>query len=108
MAAGLLGSSLLVAPARADMIGTDEVVAEAQGKQERDRIKALVARPELAKKLQAFGVPLESAQARVDAMTDEEVRTLAGRFHVLPAAGAVSDTELLLLVLLLLVLALAI
>ncbi len=37
---------------------------------------------------QALGVPPEDAQSRVDAMTDSEVRTLAGRIEALPAAGA--------------------
>ncbi|HLE67386.1 MAG TPA: PA2779 family protein [Burkholderiales bacterium] len=87
LAAGLLGSIASVTPASAGMIGTEEAAVDSQASNERERVKALVARPEVAKQLQALGVPPEKAQARVDAMTDSEVRTLAGRLDALPAAG---------------------
>jgi len=93
LAASLLGSTLWITPAAARMIGTDNVAAGAQASSERERVKALVARPEVAKQLQALGVPPQSAQSRVDAMTDAEVRTLAGRIDALPAAGAFTDWQ---------------
>ena len=93
LTASLLASLSLVAPANAGVISTEDAAADAQSLSERDRIKALVARPEIAKQLQALGVPPEGAQSRVDAMTDAEVRTLAGRIDALPAAGAFSDWQ---------------
>lgn len=93
LAAGLLGSVASISPASAGMIGTDEVAVDSQASNDRERVKALVARPEVAKQLQALGVPPENAQARVNAMTDSEVRTLAGRLDALPAAGNFSDFQ---------------
>ncbi|MBI2754804.1 MAG: PA2779 family protein [Betaproteobacteria bacterium] len=93
LAAGLLGSVASISPASAGMIGTDEVAVDSQASNDRERVKALVARPEVAKQLQALGVPPEKAQARVDAMTDSEVRTLANRLDALPAAGNFSDFQ---------------
>jgi hypothetical protein len=92
-AAGLLACVSMIVPANAGVIATEDAAAGAQAQGERERIKALVARPEVAKQLQALGVPPENAQSRVDAMTDSEVRTLAGRLDALPAAGAFSDWQ---------------
>ena len=93
VALSLLGSSVWITPAGAGMIGTDQVAADSQASNERGRLKALVARPEIAKQLEALGVPPDKAQARVDAMTDSEVRTLAGRIDALPAGGAFTDWQ---------------
>ena len=71
-------------------------------------MKDLIARPEVARKLEALGVLPKDAQDRVDALTDEEVRALAARIDALPAGG-LSDTNWLLIiiaVLLILILAL--
>jgi len=87
-------------PAHAGLISTDE--ARAPG--ERARVKALLERPELAGELERMGVPPLEAQARVDAMTPQEVSELAGRVDALAAGGALSNQELLLIIVLLLVL----
>ncbi len=81
-------ASFSIGPANAGVIATEDAAADARSQTQRERIKALVGRPEVAKQLQALGVPPEDAQSRVDAMTDSEVRTLAGRIEALPAAGA--------------------
>ena len=96
----MLGLGAQVALADAGMIGTDEARS---AQSERERVKALVARPEVAKKIQALGVLPENARARVDALTDEEIAALAGRIDALPAGG-VSDRDWLLAVLLILLL----
>ena len=98
--ASMLGFGAQVAPATAGMIGTDEVHS---AQSERARVKALLARPEVAQKLQALGVIPENAQARMAALTDEEVTALAARIDALPAGG-VSDRDWLLAVLLILLL----
>lgn len=100
LAAALCASAFLFsAPASAGMIGTGELAAEAQAKQDRERIKAQAARPEVAKQLQALGVPPQDVQARVDALTEEEARSLAGRLNALPAGGF-SDFEWVIIILL--------
>jgi len=55
-------------------------------------------RPEAAQALQKMGIAPREAAARVDAMSDAEVRSLAGRLDALPAGGAVSNDDLLLII----------
>ena len=59
------------------------------------------------KKLETFGVMPKDAQARVDALTDAEVHTLAARIDALPA-GAISDQNVLLIVIAVLLVAILI
>jgi uncharacterized protein DUF6627 len=47
-----------------------------------------------------MGIAADEARARVDAMTPAEVAQVAGRLDSLPAGGAMSDRDLLLVVLL--------
>jgi hypothetical protein len=49
-----------------------------------------------------MGIAPQEAAERVDAMTEAEVRSLAGRLDALPAGAQVSDRNLLLLILLIL------
>lgn len=100
---GMLGTGMHAAPANAGMVATDQV---APVQQERERVKALVARPEVAKKLEALGVLPKDASARVDALTDEEVRALAARIDALPAGG-LSDTDWLLVIIIILLIVIA-
>ena len=87
---------LAVPQAYAGMIGVQDP--------ERDRVKSMLERPELATQLEKMGVSPADARARVDAMTPEEVSQLAGRLDQLAAGGALSNQDLLLIVILLLVL----
>lgn len=95
-----LAIGLPTAPAQAGIVATDEAVPQ---QSERERLKALVARPEVAKKLETLGVLPQDAQARIDALTDAEVVTLAGRIDALPA-GAMSDQNWLLVIIAILLL----
>lgn len=96
--------ALFAAPAKAGLVGTDQVAAPQQS--ERERVKALVARPEVARKLEMLGVLAQDAQARVDALTDAEVTSLAARIDALPAGG-LETTEWLLIIIAILVLVIA-
>lgn len=82
--------------ANAGMIATDEP--------ERVRVQSMLERPEVAAELQKMGIPPDEARARVDAMTPQEVSQLAGRLDALPAGGAISDRDLILVIILLLLL----
>mgnify|MGYP003351479138 CR=1 FL=1 len=93
-AAAAIAFGSLAAPARAAMIETGKALPEAS---ERERVKALLARPEVAKKLETLGVLPAEAQKRVDALTDAEVAALAGKIDALPA-GAMSTQEWLLVI----------
>jgi hypothetical protein len=93
-----LAAAMVMPRANAGMIASDAAQAAAQPADERGRVKAMLARPEVAQELQKLGIAPGNAAARVDAMTDEEVRTLAGRFDALPAGGAISNEQLLLII----------
>ena len=99
-------AAALVMPrgAYAGMIGTDQATAPTQS--DRERVKALLARPEVAKGLEKFGVKAEEASARVDAMTDEEVAQLAGKIDGLVAGGALTNDQLIVILLLVVILVL--
>jgi hypothetical protein len=97
-AALLLGLTLaLAAPqVQAEMIQVDDL--------ERERVKSLLARPEVAAELEKMGLPPQEARARVDAMDEGEVRQLAGRLDALPAGGQMNLLLLIIIILLILIL----
>jgi len=93
-----LAAAMVMPRANAGMIASDAAQAAAQPADERGRLKAMLARPEVVKQMEKMGIAPGTAAARVDAMTDAEVRTLAGRLDALPAGGAVSNEQLLLII----------
>ncbi|MGO9445874.1 MAG: PA2779 family protein [Thiobacillaceae bacterium] len=72
---------------QASMVGTEQVVAAAQAQLDRDKVRSFIARADVQQQLEALGVKAGNAQERVAAMTDEEVRTIAGKIDSLPAGG---------------------
>jgi hypothetical protein len=90
----------LAAPAPAEMVSTDQ----AAGQSERDRVRDWVQREDAQKQLKAMGIAPETARERVDAMTDEEVRVVAGQIDSLAAGGAFSTQEWLLIIIAILLL----
>ncbi|MGQ0547280.1 MAG: PA2779 family protein [Betaproteobacteria bacterium] len=87
----LLGLALAF-PAAAGMIATP-------AEDESSRVKAMLERPEVQAELEKMGIAAAEAAARADAMSDAEVVSLAGRLDAVPAGGAVSDRELILILL---------
>jgi hypothetical protein len=84
--------------AQAGMIGTEQLAQAPQG--ERGTVLNFVSRSDVASQLQIFGLDPATAEDRVAAMTDEEVRHLAGRISTAPAAGTDIAGVLLLIVVL--------
>ncbi len=75
--------------ANAGMISTDQaLVAGAQV--ERTTLLGALDRPDVAAQMQSMGLDAATAKERVAAMTDEEVRTLAGKIDSLPAGAKTS------------------
>ena len=83
--------------AQAGMIGTDQVASSAS-RADRGAVLNLVGRSDVASQLQSFGLDPSTAKDRVAAMTDEELRYLAGRIDSMPA-GADGAGILLLVIL---------
>jgi hypothetical protein len=71
----------------AGMVGTNEVLAAVQAQGARDKLRDFVGRNEVRNQLQDLGISPTAAQARVGAMTDAEVASVAGQIDSLPAGG---------------------
>jgi hypothetical protein len=82
--------------AHAGMIGTDQVAQTSQS--DRGAVLSFVNRADVSGQLQALGLDPATAKDRVAAMTDEEVRYLAGRIQSLPAGSSDAGAVLLLIV----------
>jgi len=94
---GLLFALTLAVPAaRAGMIATEP------GSTDRERVMALVERPEVAQQLEKMGIPADQARARVAAMSEAEVASLAGKLDALPAGGALSNQDFLFIIIVIL------
>lgn len=95
-----LGLVLAAPAAHAGMIPTEGT--------ERERVLTLVERPEVAAELEKMGIPAHEARARVGAMTEAEVASLAGKLDTAIAGGAISNTDFLLILILILLVAIVI
>ena len=93
-----LAAVLLMPQANAALIGTDDVMRDL----ERERVKAMLERPELVQQLSKAGIVVEAARARVDAMSDAEVLQLAGKLDAAIAGGQLSNESVLLIVIIVL------
>ena len=100
----LLVVSLIVLPfsTQAALIGTGDVIASAQGQTDRDKVRDFMARAEVQKQLQSFGLNPDTAKDRVNALTDQEAQHLAGKIDSLPA-GAINGIEVVALTVLLII-----
>jgi hypothetical protein len=72
-------------PAQATMIATEEIAAMV----ERDTVKNFLNRDDVRANLERQGVSADQAKARVDKLTDAEVKQIAGEIDALPAGGDV-------------------
>jgi hypothetical protein len=82
--------------AHAGMIGTDQVVQTSQA--DRGAVLGFVSRADVAGQLQALGLDPATAKDRVAAMTDDEVRYLAGRIDAMPAGADAAGLLLLIII----------
>jgi len=79
-----LGSPMM---AEAGIISTLSAV-EAQGRSESlATVNAALAREEVRSELEAYGVEPAQVEARLAALTDSELRTMAERIQAMPAGG---------------------
>jgi hypothetical protein len=82
--------------AHAGMIGTDQVAQTSQS--DRGEVLSFLSRSDVAGQLQGFGLDASTAKDRVAAMTDDEVRYLAGRISSEPAGASSGGTLLLIII----------
>ena len=94
---GLFLSAVLAVPqAQAGMISPHSPESE------RSRITGMLERPEIAQQLEKMGIPAHEAKARVGAMTEAEVLSLAGRLDAVPAGGALNNQDFLFIIIVIL------
>ena len=89
-------------PARAGLIGAEDLQAvEGTSQAERDRAKveSFLERASVKERLQAMGVSGIASAARVASLDDAEVHALAQRIDTLPAGGALSNQDLIIILL---------
>jgi len=91
------------AQTQAAMIASQQAIA-ASTQSERDTVSCFVARADVQKQLAALGAT--NAAERVSQLTDDEVRSLAGKIDSLPAGADSGVTFLLIVALILLILVL--
>ncbi len=95
-----LGSPLV---ARAAVIGTLEAVQSQHRAADLATVNSALAREQVRAQLGALGVDATRIEARVAAMTDADLRSLAGELNSLPAGGdALAIVGIVFLVLLIL------
>jgi hypothetical protein len=73
---------------QAALIGTEQVASVQASQQNREKIAAALARPEVIAQLEQMGVDKDSAQSRVAALTDAEAASVAGEIDKLPAGAS--------------------
>ncbi|CAD5109688.1 PA2779 family protein [Zestomonas carbonaria] len=95
----LLMASLAQVPAQAAMISTGEVVASQQEQADRDKVREFLGRASVEEQMKVLGVDAALARSRVDALTAQEVASLAQRIDTLPAGGALSGTDVIIILL---------
>lgn len=84
--------------ASADMISTDQLLAEQRADSQRAEVQAFFARDEVRAQLQARGVDALDAERRVGSMTASELSLLYASIDELPAGEGLLETVLFLLV----------
>jgi hypothetical protein len=97
--------SMPLGAAQAALVSTEEVLAQGDGAAARARVLAFVERAEVREQIAALGVDPDEAAARVAALSDAQVREIAGRLDQLPAGqsavGAVIGAILIIFLVLL-------
>jgi hypothetical protein len=79
--------SVVVVPVKAAMVGTPEILQLQVDDQARDKVRLFLQRQDVGQYLEAMGVDRQEAQARVDTMTDAEIRMLVNKIDQMPAGG---------------------
>jgi hypothetical protein len=90
-------------PAQAEIIGTLPALEATQRQRDLDAVSTAFARDEVRRQFTKWGVEPAQVEARVAALTDEELRALAQKVDSMPAgAGVVEVIGIVFIVLLIL------
>ncbi|MDO8698525.1 MAG: PA2779 family protein [Pseudomonas sp.] len=101
-------TAALTPSVQAGMVSTAEAVSSQSVQADRDKIEAFLSRASVQEKMQALGVQATAAKERVNALTAAEAASLAQRIDALPAGGALSTTDFIIILLIAILVAIAI
>lgn len=101
-------TAALAPTVQAGMLSTAEVVSSQTVQADRDKVEAFLSRASVQEKMQALGVQTTVAKERVNALTAAEAASLAQRIDALPAGGALSTTDFIIILLIAILVAIAI
>ena len=88
--------------ARAEVIGAEQFMSVTDRRATVDRIDAVLARSEVKKELERLGVDPDQTGARIAALSDQELQSLAHDLEELPAGGLLATIGVVFIVLLVL------
>lgn len=95
MASVMMVVSLMVGPAEAGLITTEQILTPRNLSDERSRITNFIMRADVRQQMQALGVDPFEAEARIAALSDDELRQIAGQLERLPAGQGVFETAII-------------
>ena len=99
-----LFTTVPLAPARATLIGTEEVLHQGNPSTDREKVATFLQRQDVRQQLASLGVDGREAEARVAALSDQEIATIAGKIDQIPAGQGLGTILLITLIILLIVL----
>lgn len=71
--------------AHAALVPTDAIIGTMSAEQDRAAVMNYLSREDVTAQFRSLGVSLDEAKARVQAMSDEELRQVAGKLDEIPA-----------------------
>jgi hypothetical protein len=93
--------------AQAEIVDTEALAAPSQAELDRAKVQAFMDRANVKERLQAMGISGLVAKDRVAALSEAEVHSLAQRIDTMPAGGALSQTDWILILLVAILVAIA-
>ena len=85
----MVALSMPVIPAQAEIVSTDSIIEQAENS-DRAQLEALLAREDVQAELEKLGISATEAEARIAALSDDEVSMVFTKIDTLPAGqGAV-------------------
>jgi hypothetical protein len=85
VAVAMLVVSMPIGAAQAALVSTEQLLTTGDGPAERARVMAFLERADVREQIVALGVDPNEAAARVQALSDAQVRQIAGQLDQLPA-----------------------
>lgn len=98
-------SAPLTMVANAALVGTDTIISTLGAQQDRERVLNFFSREDVSSQFRSLGLSPDEARNRVQAMSDDEIRQIAGKLDQIPAGEGALGFIAFLIILTLLVLA---